>query len=510
MKNRISSLHGIAFACVGMVASTTLAGGAATSISTVVGYSSTAQSPAFIGGLADATVVNDFEDGLLTEGLGLSGSGVRVEGNSILADGAAGHSLAIGSWVPFTPAAAGLSFSAKVLGGYPGFAAFAITDASGVEDLDGNPIAVDLTLNVFLEDGTTFTQLVPVLSQPNDSSDDILVVVESTAGITRVDIASATPVNIDHVQYTSAVPLATSFVRDDLDGDGRGDLVWTNGDSSVCAGWLMDGLVRRTGSPTSAAPSGDSIVVGVGDIDANRRADIFWRNTTTGALSVWNMSGTSVSSETAISGPISMAWEVLAIADINGDRRADILFRHEGTGEVRGWLMDGATRLDGAAIAGSSGLEFLGAGDLDADGREDLVWRNASGVVQAWMMDGLTIRASGAVANVGAVSAAWQVVAVADIDGDGRADIVWENADASTVHAWLMNGAERRSGGSITNALGREWTVMTMADLNGDGRRDIVWRNARTGDVNAWLMNGLQKSDGGFVRNVSNSWNCVN
>ena len=51
---------------------------------------------------------------------------------------------------------------------------------------------------------------------------------------------------------------------------------------------------------------------------------------------------------------------------------------------------------------------------------------------------------------------------------------------------------------------------MTMADLNGDGRRDIVWRNARTGDVNAWLMNGLQKSDGGFVRNVSNSWNCVN
>jgi hypothetical protein len=73
-----------------------------------------------------------------------------------------------------------------------------------------------------------------------------------------------------------------------------------------------------------------------------------------------------------------------------------------------------------------------------------------------------------------------------------------------------MNGAERRSGGSITSALGRDWSVMTVADLNGDGRRDIVWRNARSGDVNAWLMDGLVKSDSGFVRNVSGSWNCVN
>lgn len=510
MKNRISSLHGIAVACAGTVAASALAGGATTSISTVAGYASTAQSPAFIAGFGDATVVNDLEDGLLTEGLSLSGSAVRVEGNSVLADGAPGHSLSVGSWVPYTPAAIGLSFSAKVLGGYPGFAAFAVTDASGVEDLDGNPIAVDLTLNVFLEDGTIFTQLVPVLSQPNDTADDILVVVESTAGILRVEVASATPVGIDHVQYTSAVPLATTFVRDDLDGDGKSDLVWTNGDESVCAGWLMDGLVRRTGSPTSAAPSGGSVVVGVGDIDANRRADIFWRDTTTGALSVWFMSGTSVSAQTAISGPISMAWEVLAIADLNGDRRADILFRHEGTGEVRGWLMDGSTRIDGAAIAGSSGLEFLGAGDLDADGQDDLVWRNGAGVVQAWMMDGLAIRSSGAVANVGAVSAAWKAVAVADIDGDRRADIVWENAAATSVHAWLMNGPERRSGGAITNTLGRDWTVMTMADLNGDGRRDIVWRNERSGDVNAWLMDGVVKSEGGFVRNVSSTWKCGN
>ncbi len=507
MKTGIAIVSGLAAACA---ATAGFAGGPTTSISTVDGYRSTANSPAFISGFGDSTVVNDLEDGLLTDGLGLTGSGVRVVGNSVEADGTGGHSLAVGSWVPFTPAAAGLSFSAKVLGGFPGFAAFAVTDASGVEDLGGNAVAIDLSLVVHLEDGTIFTQVVPVLSQPNDVNDDILVVVESTVGISRIDLSSATPVSIDHIQYSSAAALVTSFVRDDLDGDGKSDLVWTNADNSVCAAWLMDGLVRRAGSPTSASPAAGSVIVGLGDIDADRRADIFWRDTTTGALSVWNMSGTSVSAQTPISGPISMAWDVIGIADVNGDRRADVLFRHVETGEVRGWLMDGATRLEGGMIAGSAGLEFVGSGDLDADGREDLVWRDAAGVMQAWMMDGLTVLSAGAIANVGPVGGAWQAVALADIDGDGRADIVWENRALHSVHAWLMNGPERRSGGSIITTLGEGWCVLTSGDLNGDGRDDIVWRNERTGDVNAWLMDGLVKGDGGFVRNAPNSWRCDN
>jgi hypothetical protein len=507
MKTGIAFVSGLAAACA---ATASFAGGATTSISTVDGYRSTADSPAFISGFGDSTFVNDLEDGLLTDGLGLTGSGVRVVGNSVEADGAGGHSLAVGSWVPFTPAAVGLSFSAKVLGGFPGFAAFAVTDASGVEDLVGNAVAIDLSLVVHLEDGTIFTQVVPVLSQPNDVNDDTLVVVESTVGISRIDLSSATPVSIDHIQYSSAAALATSFVRDDLDGDGKSDLVWTNADSSACAGWLMDGLVRRSGGPTSEAPTGGSVIVGLGDIDANRRADIFWRDTTTGALSVWNMDGTSVSAQAPISGPLSMAWDVIGIADLNGDRRADILFRDAQTGEVRGWLMDGTTRLDGAMIGASAGLEFVGAGDLDADGREDLVWRDDAGVMYAWMMDGLDILSASVIANVSPVSDAWKAIALADLDGDGRADIVWENRAIHSVHAWLMNGPERRSGGSITTTLGLGWCVLTTGDLNGDGRDDIVWRNERNGDVNAWLMDGIVKIDGGFVRNAPISWKCDN
>jgi hypothetical protein len=44
-----------------------------------------------------------------------------------------------------------------------------------------------------------------------------------------------------------------------------------------------------------------------------------------------------------------------------------------------------------------------------------------------------------------------------DLDGDGMADIVWQNADGS-VAAWLMNATTMKSGAGILGA-GTGWTV---------------------------------------------------
>jgi hypothetical protein len=33
--------------------------------------------------------------------------------------------------------------------------------------------------------------------------------------------------------------------------------------------------------------------------------------------------------------------------------------------------------------------------------------------------------------------------------------------------------------------------VAGVGDVDGDGRADLVWRNTQTGDVSVWLMNGL-------------------
>ena len=35
-----------------------------------------------------------------------------------------------------------------------------------------------------------------------------------------------------------------------------------------------------------------------------------------------------------------------------------------------------------------------------------------------------------------------------------------------------------------------DWEIAALADLDGDGRFDIVWRNTTTGENMAWLMDG--------------------
>jgi len=39
----------------------------------------------------------------------------------------------------------------------------------------------------------------------------------------------------------------------------------------------------------------------------------------------------------------------------------------------------------------------------------------------------------------------WQIVGVGDLDGDGKADLVWRNNHSGDVAEWLMDGATLKS-----------------------------------------------------------------
>jgi hypothetical protein len=88
---------------------------------------------------------------------------------------------------------------------------------------------------------------------------------------------------------------------------------------------------------------------------------------------------------------------------------------------------------------------------------------------------------------------------MADLDGDGKADLVWRNQQSGDVSAWLMNGEVVRQSPVVSPRLPLEWQLARAVDLDADGKVDLVWRNTRTGDVAAWLMNGAAIKSGPVV-----------
>ena len=129
------------------------------------------------------------------------------------------------------------------------------------------------------------------------------------------------------------------------------------------------------------------------------------------------------------------------------------------------------------------------AGDLDGDGKADVVWRNASnGQNMLWTMNGAAVKASAALPAQSDQN--WKLVKVADFDGDGKADILWRHSTTGANQIWLMNGATRLSSTNLPGVSDQNWKVVGTGDFDGDGKADILWRNSSTGANQIWIMKG--------------------
>jgi hypothetical protein len=87
------------------------------------------------------------------------------------------------------------------------------------------------------------------------------------------------------------------------------------------------------------------------------------------------------------------------------------------------------------------------------------------------------------------VAQGYAATQIADFDGDGKADILWENGTSSR---WIfyMNGAGI-GGASLAPGAAPGWSVVGTGDFNGDGRADLLWQNtAAPSQYWVYLLNG--------------------
>jgi FG-GAP-like repeat len=115
--------------------------------------------------------------------------------------------------------------------------------------------------------------------------------------------------------------------------------------------------------------------------------------------------------------------------------------------------------------------------DFDGDGKADILWQTNAGVANISLISGTTVLGCyslGTFTN--------QVMGTGDFNSDGKADIVWRNMSTGAVSITLMNG------GTITQTLSVGQSPIALnvklegiGDFDGNGRADMLWRNQTTG-----------------------------
>ncbi|MEI6209246.1 MAG: FG-GAP-like repeat-containing protein [Desulfuromonadales bacterium] len=244
------------------------------------------------------------------------------------------------------------------------------------------------------------------------------------------------------------------------------------------------------------------IIVGKGDFNGAGTLDHVWRNSSTGQVYLMFMqSPTQISGGALIHTEPDTAWRIVATGDVNGDGTTDLIWWNNKTGAVYGMFISGGAVSGGGLIHTEPNVtdwRIVACADFDGDGKADLLWWNSkSGTLYQMLIDGIAIKSQSVVHVEPDIN--WRIAGTGDLNGDGKADIIWHNRTTGMVYGMLMNGRAVTAQGLIHIEPDISWQIVSIADLNGDGKADLLWRNWSTGMVYLMPMNGLSIAGGAVL-----------
>ncbi|WP_395683326.1 FG-GAP-like repeat-containing protein [Dokdonella sp.] len=302
-----------------------------------------------------------------------------------------------------------------------------------------------------------------------------------------------------------AIPLASpagdsprSPVSADVNGDGRPDvLVLAASDDTMLV--FLNETPPGAGVATYAAPgvfaTGDTPrTLVVADIDNDGRPDALVANFLENTISV--LLNTTAPGATTPTFAAQQTFVVgifdarsIAVADFNGDGRIDVVASHDDFSPTPGLTVLLNTTMPGSSVVTFAPRQDFPAGvgtwdvtcaDLNGDGRQDVVVGDLN-AAQLWVLLNTTAPGDTSVsfAPPQAIPAGTEPrrIVAADIDGDGRRDLVVATSGANTVS--ILRNTTPAGSMTATFAAPDAFAVpahsvdVFVADLNGDGRLDV-------------------------------------
>jgi len=333
-----------------------------------------------------------------------------------------------------------------------------------------------------------------------DGKADLLTVVKNTGGgsVTySVAVALGNGDGTFQAPVLTAVPSNSSdeFAVGDLNGDGKEDVV----------------IVHQQGSLAPGAPSSFDVMISNGDgtftagnnyiITANTLAGgILYDAGNTGKLAVvavdaanpgnvWTLTGNGDGTFNAATSVTlgGRAGANLVFGDFNGDGLLDFADNDFATGELTVYLATSATAYaTGVLYTTSDGVYDAYAnavGDLTGDGKPEIVSVNLKdSTVTIFVNNGDGTFKTGAYSNVAMAPSSGSLpftgstaLTIADMNGDGKADVIVTNDFTADVTVLLGKGdgtVQVPSEGFATG--GYPLTSALVGDFNGDGLADVV------------------------------------
>lgn len=317
-----------------------------------------------------------------------------------------------------------------------------------------------------------------------------------------VDASGPSPMLVQPLAGAAEVPLdSTVVIALDEDPDPATVNTSTVGLLDLTAASNVEATVTLSGrtvtlTPKTALRIGGRYqvsVIGVSDLHGNRSGGASWTFTAD--------PGRFAAAQRLID---SNGVTAVAVGDVDGDGRADALMA---TGYDQG-SADGFTLFVRRGLGGGSfapvqryatisayGAEIgsMVVADLDRNGRNAVVVAAAGRGLQVFRQQADGTLASSQVID----TAASAVVRVADMDGDGRPDLVSAPFSGSAVSVWLQ-GADGRFGSPITvPVVVGSFGDIAVGDLDGDGRPDIAVTSSGGPDQTVGVV--LRLADGGYA-----------
>jgi MYXO-CTERM domain-containing protein len=266
------------------------------------------------------------------------------------------------------------------------------------------------------------------------------------------------------------------------------------------------------------------------DIDGDGSADVCARSSkgigcyASGDGFVTPIEGPALSNESGWDKP--EFFGTIRMGDVNGDEKADVCAR--ASAGIACWLSNGTgfpEKIDGPAWSNANGWNKTGywstirLADIDGDGKADLCARSSTDF-RCHRSTGTGFETAAIIGPGLSNESGWNhdhyfgTIRMADVNGDGKADVC---ARSSTdFSCWLSDGAgfpDKITGPALSNDSSwnevEYWSTLRMPDVNGDGKADLCGRAAA--GLRCWLSEGTSFSEAIIGPELSNEkgWNKV-